>query len=150
MLGLRLWLAGSLLGSYAAGGPPGGPPGGIERRRRPKGASWLIPLLLVGIALDLVISAVLGFLTIQNRESARKAEAAVAAAAIAKVVAYDNCVADNARRQADTRLWHGVLELIDTPQNAGNPGVIRFVAQVNALVAIADRPQTCTRPIPDP
>lgn len=104
---------------------------------RPR-ARWVIALLVIGITLDLVVSLALGGLAVQAKHAA-------ATARIARVAAYESCVASNESRQADLVRWEKVVALIDTMP--ANPEVQTFIAGVRAANETADRQVDCGVPV---
>jgi len=127
----RLLLGASLLSATV--GPDGRPGVRVGLRR------WVVGLLILGVMLDLMISAVLLY---NNHQIQR----ATSEAHILKVAAYESCIAGNKNRAADLDRWDHVLALIDTmPQN---PAVVQFVDGVRAINAHTDQPTDCGPLVP--
>ena len=108
--------------------------GGRGRAR----ARWVIALLTVGIILDLLVSLALGALAVQAKNAG-------ATAHIARVAAYESCMASNRAKQADSARWDTVVQLIET--GPGSPQVETFLAGLEKANAAADKPLDCGVPV---
>lgn len=99
---------------------------------------WVIALLTIGITLDLVVSLALGALAVQAKNAG-------ATAHIARVAAYESCMASNRAKQADSARWDTVVQLIET--GPGSPQVETFLAGLEKANAAADKPFDCGVPV---
>jgi hypothetical protein len=122
-----------LIGSLSTDADPGRKVS--ERGRR----SLILVLITVGIALDLVISAVLYLDYHRTTEVASQNHQLT-------VAAYEACLAGNEFRVADALRWSQVLALVDGMPN--DPATLRFVNGVKAANAVADQPNHCIAPAP--
>lgn len=127
----RLLLATLLTASWVQDGASPGTP-------RMKGR-WLVVLLAIGVALDLMVGLALGYVAIQARNASSQAH-------ILKVAAYEACLSNNDNKAADADRWRKVLALVDTMPH--NQAVQVFIAGVNAANAAADAPRDCQALVP--
>jgi hypothetical protein len=100
---------------------------------------WLVILLAVGVALDLVIGLALGYVAVQARSASSQAH-------IARVANYETCLATNQTKAADAARWMSVLTLVS--QVAPQTQLQTFVAGVQRANALADQPQNCLKSMP--
>lgn len=100
---------------------------------------WIILLLAVGVALDLLISVVLVY---QNR----KIEQAASSAHISRVSAQQACLDGNNRAAADAKRWAAILRLLET--NPANAELSRFIVGVKAANGAADQTVDCSHLVP--
>jgi hypothetical protein len=101
---------------------------------RTTGLRWLAILLGLGVILDLVISAVIGYGIVQVEHQASQTHQL-------KTAAYEACLANNESKVADASRWVQVLALIKDGNT--DPRVLAFVAGVQKANAEADRPRDC-------
>jgi hypothetical protein len=101
-------------------------------------ARWVIVLLAVGVALDLLIS---GAIIYQNRQIQQNASESH----ILKVAAYESCLRNNTQNAADLVRWDKVLNLVDTMPE--NPQTVTFVNGVREANRVADHPVDCGPPV---
>lgn len=127
----RLLLATLLTVSLARDGPM------VEVRSRR--GRWLVALLVVGVALDLIVGLALGYVAVQARSAASQAH-------LNKVAAYEACLANNDNKMADAQRWREVLALVS--DGGSNPQTAAFVRGVEKANAAADAPRDCNRIAP--
>jgi hypothetical protein len=106
----------------------------MTEANRTTGLRWLTVLLGLGVILDLVISAVIGYGIIQINRTASQTHQV-------KVAAYEACLANNDSKTADSSRWAQVLKLIE--DGSMDPRLLAFVAGVQKANAEADRPRNC-------
>jgi NhaP-type Na+/H+ or K+/H+ antiporter len=111
-------------------------PGTSHQGRR---VHWLVILLAVGVALDLLIGLALGYVAVQARSASSQAH-------IARVANYESCLVTNQRKAADALRWMSVLALVS--QVAPQTQLQTFVAGVQKANALADQPQDCHKAVP--
>lgn len=121
----------SVIGASAI--PDAGDGGGRTRAR------WVILLLAVGVALDLLISGVLFYQNHQIQQAASSAH-------ISRVAAYEACLSSGSFREADATRWAAVLKLLES--SPPSPQLEKFIAGVQAANAQADQAPNCHALVP--
>lgn len=104
--------------------------GGHRMRMR-----WLIVLLVVGVALDLLISVALFYAVDQARRASSEAH-------LIKVAAYETCLSGNDTRAADLRRWHDIETLLRNGRDT--PELQAFIAGIERANGQADSTRDCS------
>lgn len=113
------------------------PRGSVEKGRVVR-LRWVMVLLAVGVALDLIVGLALGYVAVQARSAASSAH-------ISRVAAYQLCLANNDAKQADLARWNAILALVR--QSPATPMQTAFIEGVEEANSIADAPRNCGKPV---
>lgn len=100
---------------------------------------WVVILLAIGVALDLLISLALGYVAVQARNAASQAH-------VARVATYEACLTSNATKTDDLKRWDEVLALVSDGRT--DTATLRFVQQVGQINKTADAPRDCGALVP--
>lgn len=100
----------------------------------------LLRLVIVGVLLDTLIAVVLIAITVISIQASNRANRASSEANVAKIAAYQSCLAGNQFRADNENLWLNVVHLIPADTPAGKA----FLESVLADVRKTDAPRDCT------
>lgn len=103
----------------------------------------LIWALAVSLAIDLVLSVVLGFVAVQASNASRQATEATSAAAQNRQNALVTCQSGNEARQASRQLWTYVLDLSSQNPNQ-TPAEAKQIVQFRAYIATVYADRDCS------
>lgn len=107
---------------------------GTDRRTLTVRGRWVVIFLVVGVALDLLISVVLISQNQQIKQAASSAH-------ISRVAAYESCLASNDQKRADLERWDAIIKLLST--RPPSPQLEAFVHGVEIANLSADQPRDC-------
>lgn len=101
--------------------------------------------LVISLAIDLVLSVILGVVAVQASSASRAATEATSASAQNRQNAQVTCEVGNESRRLQTQLWTYVLDLTSKAPNP-TPAQKQQVAQFRAYINQVYAPRDCTTP----
>lgn len=119
---------------------PGAEPEHLFLGRFKVSLDTLLRLVIVGVLLDTLIAIVLIAITVISIQASNRADKASSEANVARIAAYQSCLAGNQFRADNYQLWQNVITLIPANTPAGRA----FRTSVLADVAKTDAPRVCT------
>lgn len=107
---------------------------------------WLLPLLCVGVALDLLVSIGFGVAYFHSQAALSKADQAASSAHVARVVNYQSCLSTNNERIQGKRLWvwlvdqsYAAVATLPADQQAREKAELaKITTEVNETYALRD------------